>query len=205
MQTLVLGVVGASALRVGGALTRDSSNAQDTKARPPLSLTATGARRALNITPPADPLLREVLSSKVDPTQSVESVMATTVLKARASDTVASVLPMFTTVTGMPVVSDTDPDAVVGVFSKRDAVKAREADPVALWMTSPALTIETRTQILECAALMLKHQVHRLPVVDAQGRLKGIITRSDVFGALLSKYKGADDEACSLPPSEGAL
>lgn len=206
MQTLALGLVAASALRVGGALKRDDDNiaaeATSRGAPPPLTLTATGARRSLNISQPAggDPLLKEVLSAKVDPTQPVSSVMARTVLTCRASDTVASVLPMFSNVTGLAVVSDTDPLAVVGVFSKRDACKARDADPVALWMTSPALTIAEQTQIMECAALMLKYQVHRLPVVDAGGRLAGIITRSDVFGALLSKY-GYSGEECPLPPA----
>jgi CBS domain-containing protein len=65
-------------------------------------------------------------------------------------------------------------------------------------MTTPALTIEEGTKVVECAALMLKYEVHRLAVVNARGSLVGIVTRTDVFNALLSKYKGGEEE-CQIP------
>lgn len=136
----------------------------------------------------------------MNPDSAVSTVMARGVLKARASDPVESVLTYFDRVTGIAVVSDEAPEAVVGVFSRRDAAKAARKDPISSWMTTPALTIDADTRIVECAALMLKHEVHRLPVVDADGALVGIITRTDVFNALLSKYKGGAEE-CSVEPS----
>ena len=137
---------------------------------------------------------------QINPDAPVSSVMTRSVLKARASDVVESVLSYFDTVTGIAVVSDDEPEAVVGVFSRRDAANALRKDPISVWMTTPALTIDADTRIVECAALMLKHEVHRLPVVNAAGSLVGIITRTDVFNALLSKYKAGDEE-CSVPPS----
>jgi len=95
--------------------------------------------------------------------------MKRNVLKARASDSVDTVLTYFDSVTGIVVVADDDPDAIIGVFSRRDAAKAQRKDTISVWMTSPALTIDADTRIVECAALMLKHEVHRLPVVNAAG------------------------------------
>ncbi len=137
----------------------------------------------------------------MNPDDSVSKVMTRAVLKARASDAVETVLSYFDSVTGICVVSDDLPEAVVGVFSRRDAAKAMKKDPISVWMTTPALTIDADTRIVECAALMLKHEVHRLPVVNAGGALVGIITRTDVFNALLSKYKAGDEE-CAVPPSQ---
>jgi len=204
VQTLLLGMVAASALRVGGAITKDKEKeraTEDGSAAAPatLSYTATGARRtAVDITPRSNLLMQQLLADKVNPELPVSSVMARSVLKARVSDPVSSVLPYFSTVTGIAVVADDAPDAVVGVFSRRDAAKAKESDPVSQWMTTPALTIEEGTKVVECAALMLKYEVHRLAVVNARGSLVGIVTRTDVFNALLSKYKGGEEE-CQIP------
>ncbi len=48
-------------------------------------------------------------------------------------------------------------------------------------MTSPALTIGPRTTVRHGARLMAARHVKRLPVVDPDGRLLGIISRSDVL------------------------
>lgn len=36
----------------------------------------------------------------------------------------------------------------------------------------------------DAAALMLKHKVHRIPVVDSQAQVIGMVTRTDIFTAL---------------------
>ncbi|RME42855.1 MAG: CBS domain-containing protein [Chloroflexi bacterium] len=47
-------------------------------------------------------------------------------------------------------------------------------------MSSPAIVIEWDATILEAAALMESHNIRRLPVVDEDGVLVGIISTSDV-------------------------
>jgi CBS domain-containing protein len=47
-------------------------------------------------------------------------------------------------------------------------------------MTSPAITIGPERPVTAAAALMIDRGVNRLPVVDAAGRLVGIITRADL-------------------------
>jgi len=202
VQTLLLGLVAASALRVTSALGRDKRE-EGTVAPGGTQLTVTGARvAAVNITPTrasSEALLQQLFAESVDPEAPVSSIMTARVLTAKASDSVESLVAqgVFDAVTGVVVVADDAPLTVVGIFSRRDAAKARSKDPVRTWMTSPALTIEGSTSILECAALMLKHEVHRLPV-SSSGQLAGIVTRTDVFNALLSKYKGAEE--CVPPP-----
>jgi CBS domain-containing protein/nucleotide-binding universal stress UspA family protein len=48
-------------------------------------------------------------------------------------------------------------------------------------MTSEVTTIDERTPLREAARLMAQQQIKRLPVIDAHGRLAGILSRSDVL------------------------
>ncbi len=47
-------------------------------------------------------------------------------------------------------------------------------------MSSPALTVMETTPVVEAADLFTTNSVNRAPVVDAEGRLIGIVTRADI-------------------------
>jgi CBS domain-containing protein len=68
-----------------------------------------------------------------------------------------------------------------------DKLAARTAGEA---MTSPATTIESQKEVFQAARLMTEHGVKRLPVVDDQGALIGIVTRSDLVRA----FARSDDE-----------
>ncbi|KOT86925.1 CBS domain protein [Streptomyces rimosus subsp. pseudoverticillatus] len=119
-------------------------------------------------------------------------------------------------ISGMPVV-DRD-DKVLGVVSETDLMfhQAAQDDSVPRpWyaprrlrkstraartkaggrtagslMTSPAVTIGPRQTVTEAARTMAAHHVERLPVIDEEGRLMGIVTRSD----LLSVFRRPDED-----------
>jgi len=57
-------------------------------------------------------------------------------------------------------------------------------------MTGPAVTIEAQATVEDAARIMYKRKVKRLPVVDAQGHLTGIVSRADV----LSVFDRSDDD-----------
>jgi CBS domain-containing protein len=57
-------------------------------------------------------------------------------------------------------------------------------------MTAPAVTIHPDAPIPSAARLMITHRIRRLPVVDPDGKLIGIVTRRD----LLSVFLRPDDE-----------
>jgi CBS domain-containing protein len=50
-------------------------------------------------------------------------------------------------------------------------------------MTAPAVTVLARKHVADAARLMTEHGIKRLPVVDAQGKLVGIVTRTDLVRA----------------------
>jgi CBS domain-containing protein len=68
--------------------------------------------------------------------------------------------------------------------SKADGATAAEE------MTSPAVTIHEDAPVGQAARLMQSRRVKRLPVVDADGRLRGIVSRAD----LLSVYERPDTD-----------
>ena len=52
-------------------------------------------------------------------------------------------------------------------------------------MTKKLITIGPEADISDAARLMDTHDVKRLPVVDSDGKMVGIITRGDIIGALV--------------------
>lgn len=84
----------------------------------------------------------------------------------------------------IPVVHDGRP---IGVVTDRDIVVrlvAHGQDPKQVraqdCMTSPALTIEQNADLKECAELMARERIRRVPVVDAGGSLCGIVALADL-------------------------
>lgn len=78
-------------------------------------------------------------------------------------------------------------DKPVGVVTDRDIVirlVAYGQDPKQVraedCMTSPAITIEQDADLKECAELMARERIRRIPIVDVQGRLCGIVALADL-------------------------
>ena len=94
-------------------------------------------------------------------------------------------------------------DVVVGIVTDRDvclALSRRDAKPsevpVEQVMTTEVLSCEPDAEIEAALGLMREHRVRRLPVVDAEGHLKGLLSFDDV--ALAAHEDGTD-------PVEGPL
>lgn len=89
----------------------------------------------------------------------------------------------FAEISGLPVV-DTD-HRCVGVLSKTDRSKASDLKTkVKEVMSSPAITLSADRTVSDAAVLMLKHKIHRIPVINSQAQVVGIVTRTDIFTAL---------------------
>ncbi|MBO0914548.1 CBS domain-containing protein [Streptomyces laculatispora] len=67
----------------------------------------------------------------------------------------------------------------LGDTAKAGSVRAEEL------MSSPAITIEPGASLPQAARLMADRRIKRLPVVDADGRLKGIVSRADLLKIFL--------------------
>ena len=106
-------------------------------------------------------------------------------------------------VSGLPVVDAAG--RVVGLISEADVLSMTgvkrghtfkdvvrhvlgEAEParekgstVADFMTSPAITVRPDTDVREAARMVDEKRIKRLPVVDDEGRLVGIVSRADML------------------------
>ena len=133
--------------------------------------------------------------------QTVEQVMTTEVVTVTPETPIAEVARILVErgISGLPVV---DPEGrVLGIVSEGDLlvreaghwsdekpqarggkVDARTAGEA---MTAPALTIEPFRAIRAVAEIMIGNHVNRLPVVDAEGRLLGIVSRADLVRAFV--------------------
>jgi CBS domain-containing protein len=69
---------------------------------------------------------------------------------------------------------------LTGDLPERGKLAARKSGEA---MTSPAITIRPDAHVAEAARVMTEHGIKRLPVVDARGKLVGILTRSDLVRA----------------------
>jgi CBS domain-containing protein len=119
-------------------------------------------------------------------------------------------------VSAVPVINDRD--YVVGVVSEADLLHKMEfsgesvaarlferrrqraarskagGDDAGSIMTAPAVTTYADTKVVDAARIMEARQVKRLPVVDGEGRLVGIVSRRDLLKAFLQPDAAIRDE-----------
>jgi IMP dehydrogenase len=83
-------------------------------------------------------------------------------------------------ISGVPI-TDGD-ERLVGILTNRDLRFHRDAQqPVSALMTSRDLvTAPVGTTLEEASAILGRHKIEKLPVVDADGRLRGLITVKDI-------------------------
>ena len=87
----------------------------------------------------------------------------------------------------IPIVSDRETKILKGIVTDRDLVLkviAEERDPKTTRleevMTTEVATCRPDDDADEALELMQQHQVRRIPIVDGDGRLVGIISQADV-------------------------
>ncbi|MCP9989038.1 CBS domain-containing protein [Streptomyces sudanensis] len=115
-------------------------------------------------------------------------------------------------ITAVPVV-DGD-ERPVGVVSEADLLRRHttgERGPGTAegLMTSPAVVARPEWSAVEAARVMEQHRIKRLPVVDASGRLIGVLSRSDLIQLFLRRDRAIQEEiledvvtrTLGLPPS----
>ncbi|CAD6241713.1 unnamed protein product [Miscanthus lutarioriparius] len=115
--------------------------------------------------------------------------MSTPVLVATADQTLEEVECHFEAVSGLPVVDSSL--RCVGVVVKNDRARASHGSKtkVSEVMTSPAITLSSDKTVMDAAVLMLKKKIHRLPVINQDEQVIGIVTRADVLRVLEGMLK----------------
>jgi len=119
--------------------------------------------------------IREVMSR--DPACCVLTDNAQTVARILCDRNVGS----------MPVVADQQSRKLVGMITDRDlccTVIAQGMDPkttqIASLIALAPLTCRDGENIETCERLMQEHQVRRIPIVDAEDRVIGIVSQADL-------------------------
>jgi len=92
------------------------------------------------------------------------------------------------------------PGMITGLLRRKEQGKARGITAADL-MTHPAVTISPDAALESAARLMYKSKIKRLPVVDSDGRLTGIISRADV----LSVFDRSDPPQLLSPEGTTAM
>ncbi len=87
----------------------------------------------------------------------------------------------------IPVVDSAGSHMPIGVVTDRDIVVrmlAHGKNPLegtaGDCMTTPCITVAAETSLADCADAMEKGKIRRVPVVDAHGRISGIVSLADI-------------------------
>ena len=125
-------------------------------------------------------------------------------IKGSAVDTIGADARLFEAVRtlgqkrigALPVVQD---GRIVGIISERDVIyclRDRGAEvldrSVEQAMSSPAITIDSTTDVLAALALMTQRRIRHLPVVEG-GEIKGIVSIGDLVKYRMERIEAEAD------------
>jgi IMP dehydrogenase len=120
--------------------------------------------------------------AEVDKVKRSESGMIVEPLTLRADHSVADALELMERyrISGVPIVDEAG--ILVGILTNRDLRFEEDvAQPVSALMTARNLvTAPVGTTLDEASEILHRNKIEKLPVVDADGRLKGLITVKDI-------------------------
>jgi CBS domain-containing protein len=87
----------------------------------------------------------------------------------------------------IPLVRSTSDPQILGVVTDRDIVSrlvARGRNPLEMraetCMSQPVITVRTDASVEDCIQLMETHRIRRVPVVDGDGLMRGIVSQADI-------------------------
>jgi len=133
--------------------------------------------------------------AEVDKVKRSESGMIVEPVTLRAGDLVADALELMERyrISGVPIIDDEG--VLVGILTNRDLrFETDTSQPVSALMTSRNLvTAPVGTTLEEAEAILHRNKIEKLPVVDHDGRLKGLITVKDISKKI--KYPDATKDS----------
>src|SRR3974390_3336597 len=125
----------------------------------------------------------ESQAREVERVKRAESGMILGPVTARPSQSLRSALEVMREhdISGVPIVEGERPG---GILTARDIRFEQNRDqPVSALMTRELVTVPPGVGVDEAKRLLHKHRIEKLLVVDAQGRLVGLITIKDILQA----------------------
>jgi CBS domain-containing protein len=135
-------------------------------------------------------------------------MLIVTVLRAKG-DSVATIPPTATVRDLLGLLAEhrigaavvTADDAIAGIVSERDVVRRLVDDGGALLdrrvaeiMTADVVTCTRETPVEDLARTMTERRIRHVPVVDADGRLVGIVSIGDVVKSRIMELESERDD-----------
>jgi len=145
---------------------------------------------------------------------SCEEIMTRSVVTADAQEKVINVARKMdaANVGSIPIVDNENGDKLVGIISDRDIVKrvvvtniSAPMTPVHEVMTHPVVSCQPGEKIERAMAKMAEYQVRRIPIVDENNRVVGIIAQADIARYMDSQLAGKVVEEISETTTERTI
>jgi CBS domain-containing protein len=86
----------------------------------------------------------------------------------------------------LPVVKE-DTDILVGLVTRSDLINNPDEEQIAMLMTRDLVTVKPGDDVVDAARQMIENNVRRVPVVNDDGELVGIITSFDLVSKALTQ------------------
>lgn len=122
----------------------------------------------------------------------IADVMTRDIKSLPPTDTMRSVVDLLRKnhISGAPVM---DGDSLVGVVSQEDLMRAltdhdRDA-PISKYMSSDVITVKSYEPVIKALETFTRTHVGRLPVVDENNHLVGMITKGDITRGVLTAIR----------------
>jgi IMP dehydrogenase len=135
-------------------------------------------------------------AGEIDKVKRSEAGMIVEPVTLRPRDRVADALALMETyrISGVPITDEAG--RLVGILTNRDLrFEDDNSRPVSEVMTSENLvTVPVGTTLEEARAVLHRHKVEKLPVVDDDGRLKGLITVKDIAKKVQYPHATKDEQ-----------
>lgn len=87
---------------------------------------------------------------------------------------------------GLPVIKK-GTRKLVGIVTKSDLLKNPDEEQLALLMTRDPVSVKAEDDVKKAVELLISHGIRRLPVVDEDGEIVGIVSVSDIVAKVVPR------------------
>ncbi len=131
-------------------------------------------------------------AAEVEAVKKYESGMITDPITVHPEQKIGEALDLMRRfrISGLPVVRE---DRIVGILTNRDLRFVKRLDKqVREVMTTQVITAKLGIDLDEAKEILQTHRIEKLPLVDEQGRLRGLITVKDMDKAMRYPHASKD-------------
>ncbi len=123
-----------------------------------------------------------------EPALRAQQIMSSPVLTVSSEDTIRDAAKLFREkrFRHLPVVSEEG--KLVGIISDRDTLPVSDrTDPIKEHMATAIISARPETEIRKIASVFFHERIGAMPILDENGSVSGILTRSDILRTLVNK------------------